>query len=154
MVSKLTSELSGFRLPSSVDLGEARRKALNTSGDWPCPLVVPGDFDGDGSLDRALLIKAQQGDAVRLLGVMNLAGQWQITLNEDWPLVLADSELRPQHPGFYQRADAITKPVEQFDQLASLQAEEAAFSAGKLAGAYAVYAIINGKWQKLTLRDQ
>jgi hypothetical protein len=154
LASKLATDLPTYQLPTSNDLGEARNSQLNTSGDWPCPLVVLGDFDGNGSLDRALILKARQSGSARLIGASNNNGQWQITLNEEWPLPLSDSELRPVEPGFYQREDAIKQPAEQLDQLASLQAEYASFSAGKLDGRTAVYALVNGKWQKLTLRDQ
>lgn len=155
LISKLASELPAFQVPSSADLGEARTAQLASSGDWPCPLVVLADFDGNGTLDRALLVKARDGadKSARLIGALNLNGQWQISLSEEWPLELSSSELHPQESGLYQRADAISKPNEQFDQLASLQTENAAFSAGKVDGQYAVYAYITGKWQKLTMRD-
>lgn len=154
LASKLLAELPGYQLPASADAGEPRSRTIDASGDWPCPFVVLGDFDGNDDLDRAVLLKPRQPGTARLVGAMNNNGQWQLTLSEDWPLTLSDSELRPQEAGFYQREDAIKQPVEQFDQLTSLQAENAGFTAGKLNGQYAAYALVNGKWQKLTLRDQ
>lgn len=154
LASKLATDLPGYQLPASSDAGEQRSTALTASGDWPCPFVVLGDFDGNEDLDRAVLLKPRQPGTARLVGAMNNNGQWQLTLSEDWPLALSDSELRPKEAGFYQREEAIKQPVEQLDQLASLQTENAGFTAGKLKGQYAVYALINGKWQKLTLRDQ
>lgn len=153
LASKLVAELPGYELPLSADAGEQRSAAIIKSGDWPCPFVVLGDFDGDDDLDRAMLLKRQDGNA-RLIGMQNNEGLWQITLSEEWPLTLEDSELRPNEAGLYQRQDAIKQPAEQFDQLNALQAENAAFSAGKVNGQYAVYAVVGGKWQKLTLRDQ
>ncbi len=152
--SKLATELPGYQLPASADAGEQRSAELNTSGDWPCPYVVLGDFDGSETLDRALLLKSRQAGSARLIGVQNNAGGWQITLSEEWPLALEDSELRPKEAGLYQREEAIRQPVEQLDQLAALQAENTAFTAGKVNGQYAIYALVNGKWQKLILRDQ
>ncbi|MGE0115797.1 MAG: hypothetical protein AB7T07_13050 [Steroidobacteraceae bacterium] len=154
LASKLATDLPGYQLPDSGDAGEQRNQSIAEQGDWPCPFVVPGDFDGNGSLDRALLLKPRQSGTARLIGAMNNNGQWQLSLSEDWPLALNDSELSPKESGLYQREDAIRQPVEQLDQLASLQAEYACFTAGKLNGQYAVYALVNGKWQKLTLRDQ
>lgn len=153
LATKLNSELTAYQLPNGTDIGEQRSKELSSSGDWPCPLVVLGDFDGNGSLDRALLLKGRQAGA-RLIGALNDHGQWQISLNEDWPLALGDSELQPQESGFYQREEAIRLPAEQFDQLPGLQAENAAFTAGKVNGQNSLYALVNGKWQKLLLHDQ
>jgi hypothetical protein len=149
----LAAELPGYAVPLSTDAGELRAAEIDTSGDWPCPFVVLGDFDGNEDLDRAILLKSRQISNARLIGVQNNRGQWQITLNEDWPLTLAESELRLTEAGLYQREDAIKQTAEQFDQLTGLQAENTAFTAGKVNGRYAVYALVDGKWQKLTLRD-
>lgn len=153
LAGKLAAELPGYETPLSSDAGEQRLADISKSGDWPCPFVVLGDFDGDADLDRAILLKRQDGNA-RLIGVQNTQGQWQITLSEEWPLALDESVLRPNEAGLYQRDDAVKQPAEQFDQLNALQAENTAFSAGKTNGQYAIYAIVGGKWQKLTLRDQ
>lgn len=154
LAGKLATELPAYQLPENADMGEQRGIEVSNSGDWPCPYVVLGDFDGNDSLDRAILLKPRQAGSARLIGVQNNQGQWQITLSEDWPLTLDASELRVREAGFYQREDAIKQPAEQLDQLASLQAENTTFTAGKVNGSYAIYALINGKWQKLWLRDQ
>lgn len=154
LANKLAAELPGYALPESADTGEQRSVELSASGDWPCPYVVLGDFDGNDQLDRAILLKPRQAGSARLIGVQNNQGQWQITLSEDWPLPLNDSALRVREAGLYQSEEAIKQPAEQLDQLASLQAENTAFTAGKVNGPYAIYALINGKWQKLGLRDQ
>jgi hypothetical protein len=154
LATKLATDWPAYQLPASGDAGDARVKALDAAGDWPCPFVVVGDFDGNGTLDRALLLKPKQPGSARLLGALNNNGQWQITLSEEWPLALSDSLLDPKEPGLYQRDDAIKQPVAQLDQLVSVQADYAAFTAGKLNGQYALYALINGKWQKLTLNEQ
>lgn len=158
LAAKLAADLPAYQLPTSNDAGEQRNKDLSASGDWPCPFVVPGDFDGNGTLDRALVLKSKEAGSARLVGIMNNGGnnngQWQIMLSEDWPLALSDTELSPKEPGLYQREEAIKQPVEQLDQLASLQSDYAGFAAGKVNGQYALYALINNKWQKLTLRDQ
>lgn len=154
LAAKVAAELPAYQLPNSNDAGEQRSKDLNISGDWPCPFIALGDFDGDEALDRALLLKPRDSGMPRLIGVANNNGQWQITLSEEWPLALSDSELAPHEAGLYQNDSAIKQPVEQLDQLASLQADYAGFTAGKLNGARTLYALVNGKWQKLTLRDQ
>jgi len=154
LAARIAADLPAYQLPASSDAGEARIKSLDVSGNWPCPFVVLGDFDGNGTLDRALLLKPKQPGMARLIGALNNNGQWQITLSEEWPLALSESELAPKDAGFYQRDEAIKQPTAQLDQLASLQAEYALFSAGKLNGQYALYALINGKWQKLTFIDQ
>ncbi len=153
LAARLNMDLPGYQPAASSDAGEQRVKGIATQGDWPCPFVVVGDFDGNGALDRALLLKPREAGNARLIGALNNNGQWQLTLSEDWPLALSDSELRPKEPGLYQRAAAIQQPVEQFDQLASLQTEDSCFTAGKIAGMHAIYAVINGKWQKLTVQE-
>lgn len=150
--SRLAADMPGYQLPQVADAGEARIKDITGKGGWPCPFVVAGDFDGNGSLDRALLVKSAGG--IKLIGVLNNQGQWQLSLSEDWPLPLTDSELIPIESGLYQRSDAITQPVAQLDQLANIQAENPGFSAGKAAGRYAVYFFVNSKWQKLTMKDE
>jgi len=154
LATRISNDFPAYQLPSSGDAGEARNKALDASGDWPCPFVVLGDFDGNGTLDRAVVLKPKQPGNARLIGALNNNGQWQITLSEEWPLALGDTELSPEEPGLYQRDDAIKQPVAQLDQLASLQADYAGFKAGKPNGQYALYALIDSKWQKLTLNEQ
>jgi hypothetical protein len=154
LVARIAADWPAYQLPVSSDAGEARGKALDVSGDWPCPFVIVADFDGNGTLDRALLLKPRQPGTARLLGALNNNGQWQITLSEDWPLTLSDSQLSPKEAGLYQREEAIKQPAAQLDQLASLQSDYAGFTAGKLNGLYALYALINGKWQKLTFNEQ
>lgn len=154
LIAKIATDWPAYQLPASSDAGEARTKAVDAAGDWPCPFVVLGDFDGNGALDRALLLKPKQPGSARLIGALNNNGQWQITLSEDWPLALSDSRLDAKEPGLYQREDAIKQPAAQLDQLVSIQSDYAGFSAGKVNGQYAVYALINGKWQKLTLNEQ
>lgn len=154
LVARIAADWPAYQTPASSDAGETRSKALDASGDWPCPFVVAGDFDGNGALDRALLLKPRQTGNARMIGALNNNGQWQITLSEDWPLALSDSQLSPKEPGLYQREDAIKQPAAQLDQLASLQTDYAGFTAGKLNGLYALYALINGKWQKLTFNEQ
>lgn len=150
--SRIAGELPGYQLPQITDAGDARVRDIATQGDWPCPFVVAGDFDGNGSLDRALLLKGPNG--VRLVGALNQQGQWRLSLSEEWPLPLTDSELLPLESGLYQRADAINQPVAQLDQLAGLQAEHAGFRAGKVNGRYAVYFLFETHWQKLTMKDE
>jgi len=155
LMTKLTTDLPGYRLPSSTDAGGDRLKSIASEGDWPCPFVVIADFDGNGSLDRAVLMPAKSGTGARLVAAFNNQaqgqGQWQLSLSEDWPLPVAASELRPMEPGLYQRSDAIAQPVAQLDQSVGLQADFAGFRAGKPEGDYAIYAVVNGHWQKLTM---
>lgn len=152
LASRIAADLPGWQLPQLSDAGEVRVRDIATQGDWPCPFAVAADFDGNGSLDRALLVKSANG--VKLIGALNNHGQWQLSLSEDWPLPLIDSELTPAESGFYQRGEAIAQPAAQLDQLASIQADNGGFTAGKVAGRHAVYFFVNGKWQKLTMKDE
>ncbi len=153
LLARIATDLPAYQLPVSSDAGAQRLKDIATSGDWPCPFISLGDFDGNESLDRVLLLKSRQNSTARLIGALNNKGQWQISLSEDWPLALTDSELHSQEAGFYQREEAIRQPAAQLDQLVSLQAEYTGFIVGKVNGMQAMYAWVNGKWQKLTLRD-
>jgi hypothetical protein len=153
LANRLAADLPNYRLPTSADAG-ARLKDIANQGDWPCPFVVIGDFDGNGWLDRALLLPAKGEGNARLVTVSNLQGQWQLSLNEEWPLPLSSSELRPLEAGLYQRADATLQPAAMLDQLASLQADFSALRAGQSGGEYRVYALVNGHWQKLSMPAQ
>ncbi len=150
--ARLTSDMSGYTVPLSGDAGEPRSHDIAIQGDWPCPFVVAGDFDGNGSLDRALLVKSPQG-TLKLITALNHNGQWQLSLTEDWPLPLTETELRPLDAGLYQRSDAIDHPDAQLDQLSSIQAENSGFAAGKVNGRRTVYFLLNDQWQKLTIKD-
>lgn len=148
---RLAADLPDYRLPTSDDAGAERLKTITTQGDWPCPFIVIGDFDGNGWLDRAMLMPARNGNAARLIAALNTRGQWQLSLSEDWPLAMNLSELRPLESGMYQRNDAIAQPAAQLDQLPSLQADFASFQAGKPGADYSVYALVAGHWQKLAM---
>jgi hypothetical protein len=150
--ARIATELPGYTLPRASEVGEVRARDISNKGDWPCPFVVAGDFDGNGSLDRALLVKSPQG-AFKLVAALNNNGQWQLSLSEDWPLPLAESEVRPAEPGLYQRSDAIDHPAAMLDQLPSIQAENSGFSASKVNGRRAVYFLVGEQWQKLTVKD-
>lgn len=150
--TKLRAELPGYELPQAADAGDARLQAVAASGAWPCPFIALGDFDGDSRLDRALLMKNPSG-AVKLLAVLNMDGAWQINLAEDWGVSLNDSYLEPSEPGLYQRSDASAKPAAELDLLNSIQSDSAGFTAGKLAGRYAVFFFQNAAWQRLWLKD-
>ena len=150
--ARINADMPGYGLPRSGEAGDVRNRDINNKGDWPCPFVVAGDFDGNGSLDRALLVKSSQG-AYKLIAALNNNGQWRLSLSEDWSPSLVVSELRPADAGLYQRSDAIDHPVAQLDQLPSIQAENSGFSASKLGGHRTVYFLINEQWQKLTIKD-
>ncbi|HEX2585002.1 MAG TPA: hypothetical protein VHL14_07715, partial [Steroidobacteraceae bacterium] len=150
--AKLVADFPGMTLPSSVDAGDVRTRDIASRGDWPCPFVVAGDFDGSGTLDRALLVKSADG-TIKLIGALNNNGTWQISLNDEWPLSLAESELRPMEPGLYQRNDAIDHPDSKLDQLSSIQAENSGFAGSKVNGRRAVYFLVGDQWQKLTIKD-
>jgi len=148
---QLTTALPDYRLPSSEDAGAERLKAITAQGDWPCPFIVLSDFDGDGRLDRAMLLPARNGDGARLLVALNAPDQWLFSLSEDWPMAMNLSELRPLESGLYQRNDAIAQPAAQLDQLQSLQADFSSFRAGNTGAEYNLYALVGGHWQKLVM---
>ena len=150
--ARLATELPGYVIPVSSDAGDARSREIAVRGDWPCPFVAVGDFDGDGLLDRVLLVKSPQGSA-KLIAVVNNNGEWRISFSEDWSLPLTESELRSMEPGLYQRSDAIDHPDAKLDQLSSIQADNSGFAAGKLNGRRAVYFLVGEHWQKLTIKD-
>ena len=149
---RITTDMPDYRLPQSSDVGDIRNRDISSKGDWPCPLVVAGDFDGNGSLDRALLVRSSHGP-LKLIAALNNNGQWQLSLSEDWPFPFALSDLRAVEAGLYQRSDAIDHPAAQLDQLPSIQAENIGFSASKLTGRRVVYFRVGEQWQKLTLKD-
>jgi len=150
--AKLVADFPGVALPSSIDAGDVRTRDIASRGDWPCPFVVAGDFDGNGYLDRALLMKPASGGA-KLVVALNSNGQWQVSLSEEWPLSLLESELKPIEPGLYQRSDAIDHPDSRLDQLSSIQSENSGFAASKVNGRRAVYFLAGEQWQKLTIKD-
>lgn len=152
LVSKLQTEQPGFELPRAAQAGEARLQLIAKTGAWPCPFITLGDFDGNGWLDRALLLSDSNG-AVRLVAALNTEGSWQLALNEEWGIAMVDSYLQPLEAGLYQRHDASSKPAAELDLLGSIQSDSPGFTAGKWNGRYAVYFFQESAWRHLWMQD-
>ena len=157
LASKLRAEEPGFELPKAADAGQARLQTLAQTGGWPCPFVVLGDFDGNGWLDRVVLLKnpaPAPGTATgRLVAALNTEGSWQLKLAEDWGLPLQESFVHAMEPGLYQRSDASSTPAAELDLLQTIQSDVPGFAAGKLNERHAVYFFQDGVWQRLWMRN-
>jgi hypothetical protein len=66
----------GYRWPTAADVAEGHAEFLRQ----PCPLVTTGDFDGDGTADRAVLLfrnRGNQKDGV-LVAALRKGDAWQV----------------------------------------------------------------------------
>src|SRR5262245_55034488 len=82
LAAELTAQYPDYALALLTDVPVERLLAEAESGSWPCPFVAIADFDGDGSLDRAVLLKHKTESSVRLIAARN------DTTNKKWLLEL------------------------------------------------------------------
>jgi hypothetical protein len=150
LVVKLALSQSQYELPRLMDVPGETLKAQAIEGGWPCPLVAIGDFDGDSRWDRALVLRHKTDSTVRVIAALNTESGWEIGLQIDWPLAIGEVELEPLGPGLYEQARAGSAAA-QFDNLASIQADNAGFLAGQRNGRQAGYFYVNGAWQHVWL---
>jgi hypothetical protein len=114
--------------------------------------------DGDGTLDRALVLRHKTQSTVRLVAARNVDGMWRIELQKDWPIAIAAALVEPLEAGLYEQAranknSATQNPAAQLDNLNSIQSDHAGFLAGQSESAKAAYFFQNGKWQELWIED-
>jgi hypothetical protein len=142
----LLRENPGFQIPRSTDASPERLKRIEDSGDWPCSFVAAGDFDGNGLLDRAILMKSSSAPAVRVVAALNIDGMWQLTLSQDWAVSMELAYLKPLEPGLYQRPKATEAPTAELDKAAPLESDRPGFEAGEEKGHSAVFFFQEASW--------
>lgn len=157
LAAQLTRENPDYLLPLLADAGTVRIQEISERGDWPCPFVTLGDFDGDGTWDRAILLKHKSQPSVRLITARHIGGMWQIELQQNWPMSIATMLLEPLSAGLYEHhqspVQAGVSPAVQLDNLTSIQAERAGFSSGQIGGVKLAFFYQNDVWQHLPIDD-
>lgn len=157
LAAQLQRDLADYLLPQLTDAGVNRLKEIADRGAWPCPFVVLGDFEGDGTWDRAILLKHKSLPSVKLITARNVNGLWQIDLQMDWPIAIATAMVEPLSAGLYEQRKTPVKagvsPAVQLDNLVSIQADHAGFSVGQAEGAKLAYFYQNDGWQHLLLEE-
>jgi hypothetical protein len=153
LAAQLERDHPGYALPLLTDAPVDRLMALADSGGWPCPFVAIGDFDGDGTLDRAILLKSQTDSTVRLIGARNEGGHWRADLQKDWPIKIAAAQLEPLEPGLYDQTKGGRDAAKQLDDLKTIESDHPGFYAGPLEGARRAFFFTNGAWQDIWLMD-
>jgi len=141
-------ENPGFQLPRSTDASAERLQRIENSGDWPCSYVAAGDFDGNGSLDRAILLKSTSATAVRVVAALNIDGSWQLTLSQEWAIPMESAYLKPVEPGLYQRPKSTAAPAAELDKAAPLESDRPGFEAGEEKGRSVVFFFQDAGWQR------
>ena len=144
-------ENPGFQLPRSSDASPERLKQIEASGDWPCSYVAIGDFDGNGSLDRAMLLKSTAGPAVRVVAALNTDGSWQLTFSRNWAIPIDLAYLKPLEPGLYQRPKSTATPVAELDKAAPIESDRPGFEAGETNGRSAVFFFQEATWREVEM---
>ena len=153
LASQLKRDQADFDLPSVADVPVERMMANAASGAWPCPFVAIGDFDGDGGLDRALVLKHKTEPSVRLIAARNEGGQWRVGLQKDWPLAIATVAVEPLEAGLYEQTKGGRDAAKQIDNLKSIQSDHPGFSAGAAEGAKQAFFYVGDEWQAIPLAD-
>lgn len=139
-------------LPLLTDAAPDRLLAIAQSGSWPCPFVAAADFDGDGDLDRAVLLKHKTDSGVRLVLARN-DDEWRIDFQKDWPIAPNAALVAPLEAGLYEQAKAGPDAAAQLDSLNSIQADHPGFLAGQAEGAKAAFFYLNGAWREMWVEE-
>ena len=153
LAALIARENPDYILPRSNDVRSERANTIAERGGWPCPFVAIGDFDGDGSLDRALVLKHKTESTVRLIAARNVDGMWRIELQKDWPVALSAAVVEPLEAGFYEQTKSGHNTAAQLDNLNSIQSEHTGLLAGQVEGAKAAYFYQNNAWQEIWVEE-
>jgi len=151
--AQIAREHPDYVLPRLTDAPVDRLMAVAESGGWPCPFVAIADVDGDGALDRAVLLKHKSQPTVRLLAARHVDGVWRIDLQKDWPIPIAGASVEPLEAGLYEQTKAGRDTAAQLDNLNAIQSDNAGFLAGRDESAKAAFFFQNAKWQELWVED-
>jgi hypothetical protein len=144
-------ENPGFQLPRSTDASPDRLKRIETTGDWPCGYVAIADFDGDGSLDRALMLKSTNTPAVRVIAALNTSGSWHLTLSQEWAIPMEAAYLKLAEPGLYQRPKSTEAPVAELDKAAPIESDRPGFEAGQEGERSVVFFFQDAAWRRIEM---
>jgi hypothetical protein len=153
LAAQITREHPAYALPLLTDSPADRLLAEAEKGSWPCPFAAVADVDGDGTLDRAVLLRHKTEPAIRLVLARHVDNGWRIDLQKDWPLNLTAAVVEPLEAGLYQQSAAGPDAGRHLDTLNSLQSDHAGFLAGQAEGAKAAFFFQNDAWQTLWLAD-
>jgi hypothetical protein len=153
LAAQLAREQPDYVLPQLTDAHADRLMNIAANGGWPCPFVAIADFDGDGSLDRALVLRHKSDTSVRLIAARNVDGMWRIELQKDWPLALNVTVVEPLEAGLYEQAQSGRNAAAQLDNLNAIQSDHAGFLAGQTESAKAAFFYQNNTWQQIWVED-
>ena len=150
---QLARDNPDYALPVTADAPLERLLANAEAGGWPCPFVVIGDFDGDGTLDRALVLKNKTDQTVRLIAARHVDGAWRVEAQKDWPLKIADVRIEPLEAGLYEQTKGSRDAAKQIDMLASIQSDRPGFLVGPIEGAKRAFFFVENAWRTISLDD-
>jgi len=158
LAAVIAREHPDYVLPQLLDAHADRLMNIASKGDWPCPFVAIADVDGDGNLDRALLLKHRSEPSIKLIAARNVDGQWRIDLEKIWPIALNDAVVEPLEAGLYEQTRAGKNDAAKLDDLNSIQSDFAGFLAGQVdgpldKGARAAFFFQNMAWQQIWVED-
>jgi hypothetical protein len=142
-----------YALPLLTDASPDRLLANAQAGGWPCPFAAVADFDGDGDLDRAVLLRHKNEIGVRLVIARNEGGEWRIELQKDWPIALTSATLEPLEAGRHEQTKAGVDVAAQLDTLNVIEADHPGFLAGQTEGAKAAFFFQNGAWREMWVAE-
>jgi hypothetical protein len=153
LAEQILREQPNYALALLTDVPAPRVLQTADSGGWPCPFVAAADVDGDGTLDRAVILKHKTEPGVRLLVARQLEKGWRIELQREWPIALAAALVEPLDAGFYEQSPANRDSAKNLDEQLSIQSEHAGFVAGQTDGRKAALFFQNGAWRQLWLSE-
>jgi len=151
--AQIAVEHPDYAIAKLTDALVDRLLAIADAGGWPCPFVAIADVDGDGTLDRGIMLRHKTQASVRLLLARQIDDKWRIELQKDWPIPITAALVEPLEAGLYEQKRAGTSTAAQLDNLNSIQSDNAGFLAGQDESAKAAFFYQNSKWQELWIED-
>ena len=131
-------------VPTLKELDAASVAAnLRDDGDG-CFAVTQGDYNGDGYIDRALIMAT--GSVPQLVLALGSADVWETRSLPTFCTAVATCYVDTQRAGLYQRADSLSETPLRVGERSNLQASHPVVVSGNLQSTAFAYTHVPGGW--------
>jgi hypothetical protein len=135
-----------YRLPRLSDNLEEDRAYYRRQGHSGCLGVTSGDFNGDGSEDSAVLLRAIDGRSAVLVAALRVGPEWQAqTLRRFEKRELLNLYVTTVAPGEYKRAEYLDGPLEA-GEVAAFRSERHGIATGTTEASSVLYFWTPERW--------
>ena len=140
------------RVSTSADTPEEDRRAFSEHGGNTCLLVASADFDGDGRVDRVLVLPSKKGRRFRLVVALHRSAGWSLASLREWDGSHDNPYVEIAPPGIYRHTEAYDF-VPEPSALEQLSTKRPGFYFGKIESAAMAYFLHSGRWVHIYVSD-